>query len=393
MPGRSAVLFLLDDTRRTGSDLPLMLHRALGVPLLKWLTEALKRADVTRFFLICAPAWTEAAEACFPEGAALTTASEDHPSDRLHVFLSTADEAEESVLVVTGPVIYAPCHSTRDTERASNACMISRRDLMQALDESIPIGHFLRRAGEPCIGEDGFFTLRSPLELPAWAPILNQDYLEVLSRSGVEIWDRNAVWVQPGIEVGRGTSLLPGTILEGRTAVGTDCVLGPDSRIIDTVVGDGCTVESSRLSGVKLADRVNVGPFANLRPGAVLADGTKAGAFVELKNTTLGEGTQVPHLSYLGDTSVGSGANIGCGTVTANFDRVDKFPTIIGNSAFVGCNTTLVAPVTLGQGAYIGAGSVVTEDIPAQALGISRSRLQTKKEWAARHKQAQETTG
>ena len=391
MPGRSAVLFIPDDTRRTGSELPLMLHRVLGVPLLKWLAEALDRAEVMRFFLICAPAWREAAEACFPEGAELTTASEENPSDRLHVFLSTAEEAEENVLIVTGPVIYAPFHRVRDFERASNACMISRRDLMQALDENISIGHFLRRAGEPCIGEDGFFTVRTSAEAAAWQPVLTQEYLEILSRGGVEIWDRGSVWVQPGVTVGRGTVLLPGTILEGSTAVGEDCVVGPNTRIADSEIGDGCTVEQSKLCGVRLADRVSVGPFANLRPGANLRGGTKAGAFVELKNTTLGEGAQVPHLSYLGDTSVGAGANIGCGTVTANFDRVDKFPTIIGDRAFVGCSTTLVAPVELGEGAYIGAGTVVTEDVPARALGISRPRLQTKKDWASKHKKAQET--
>lgn len=392
MPGRSAVLFLPDDTRRTGCELPLMLQRVLGVPLLKWLTESLKRAEVTRFFLVSTPEWSEAAETCFPEDTELMTASEENPSDRLHVFLSTAEEAEENVLIVTGPVIYAPYHSARDRERASNACMISRRDLMQALDENISIGHFLRRAGEPCIGEDGFFTLRAPAELSAWQPGLLQEYLEYLIRSGVELWDRNAVWIQPGIPVGKGTVLLPGTVLEGKTAVGAGCVIGPNSRITDSEIGDGCTVESSKLSGVRLAERACVGPFANLRTGAVLETGTKAGAFVELKNTTLGSGAQVPHLSYLGDCSVGAGSNIGCGTVTANFDRVDKFPTIIGERAFVGCNTTLVAPVTLGQGAYIGAGSVITEDIPAQALGISRPRLQTKKEWAAKHKKAEETT-
>ena len=391
MAGRSAVLILPDDTRRTGGKLPLLLQPVLGVPLLKWLAAALERADVTRFFLISAPEWEKAAEACFPDGAELMKASEENPSDRLHVFLSTAEASEENVLVITGPVIYVPSYSARSSERASNACMISRRDLMRALDENISVGHFLRRAGEPCVGEDGFFTLRSREDIAAWQPILTQDQLQAVHASGVEAWDWNAVWIQPGVTVGKDTVLLPGTVLEGRTSVGEGCTIGPNTRVTDSEIGAGCTVEQSRLCGVTLADNVQVGPFANLRPGAVLADGTKAGAFVELKNTTLGEGVQVPHLSYLGDSSVGAGANIGCGTVTANFDRVEKYPTIIGSGAFVGCNTTLVAPVTLGQGAYIGAGSVITEDIPAQSLGISRPRLQTKKEWASKHKIPKDT--
>lgn len=385
MAGRSAVLFLLDDTYRTGSETPLMLHRVLGVPLLKWLTEALYRAEVTRFFLVCAPTLTEAASACFPKEAALMTAPDENPSDRLHVFLSTAEEEEESVLVVTGPVIYLPFHRG-SAAGGSNACMVSRRALMEALDETAPIGHFLRRAGDPCTGEEGFCDLQSPEQLPAFQPLLNRDYLRVLSRSGVEIWDWNSTWVQPGIQVGIGTTLLPGTILEGDTAVGYGCVIGPHTRITDSAVGNHCTVEQSRLNGVRVAANAQVGPFANLRPGTVLEPGAKAGSFVELKNTSLGAGAQVPHLSYLGDTAVGERANLGCGAVTANFDRVEKHPTVIGEDAFVGCNTTLVAPVTVGSGAYVGAGSVITEDVPAQALAISRPKEQIRKEWALKNK-------
>lgn len=390
MAGRSAVLFLLDDRYRTGSDTPLMLQRVLGVPVLKWLTEALYRAEVNRFFLACAPALLEAAKPCFPEAAELMTSSDENPSDLLHVFLSTASDEEESVLVVTGPVLYLPFHRSRAAGRSANACMVSRQGLMAALDETAPIGHYLRHSGDACTEDDGFFNPGAPEELPEWQPIMNGNYLRALIRSGVEIWDLHNTYVEPGIPVGIGTTLLPGTILQGATTVGYGCTIGPNTRLVNTKVGNHSTVEQSKAEDAQIGSHVQVGPFAHLRPGTVLEARTKAGAFVELKNTVLGTGTQAAHLSYLGDAAVGEGVNIGCGTVTANFDRVEKHPTVIEKEAFIGCNSTLIAPVTVGQGAYIGAGSVITEDIPAQALGIGRAKQQNKKEWALRNKKEEE---
>jgi len=387
MSDRSAVLFLLDDCRRTGSETPLMLHRVLGVPLLSWLSHALARAGVNRFFLVCAPALLSQAKDCFPAGTELSTASDESPSDRLHVFLSTAPEAERDLLVVTGPVVYVPgCRRPGDT-RAS-ACMVDRRALMAALDETAPIGHFLHRAGEPTTCEDGFFSLSAPEELPGIARLLRQDLLLGLMRGGVEIWDPDNTYVTPGVRVGAATCLLPGTVLQGKTSVGEGCVIGPNTRLIDSSVGDFCRVEQSRVEGARLGDRLEVGPFANLRPGTVMEAETKAGAFVELKNTSVGAGAKVPHLSYLGDAALGAGANVGCGTVTANFDRVEKHYTVIEEEAFLGCNSTLVAPVNVGRGAYVAAGSVITEDVPPQALAISRPREQIKKEWALKNKRA-----
>lgn len=385
MAGRSAVLFLLDDTYRTGCERPLMLHRVLGEPLLRWLTHSLTQAGVDRFFLICAPALLEQARDCFPAGAELTAVSDESPADRLHVFLSTSPDDERDVLVVTGPVIYAPLHRRPGAERAA-ACMVDRLALMAALDETSPIGHFLRRAGEPTTCEDGFFSVTAPEELPAIGKLLTRERLLSLIRAGAEIWDPDNTYVTPGVEVGAGTSLLPGTVLQGRTSVGRGCVIGPNTRIIDSAVGDHCTVEQSRVDGAQLGDCLQVGPFANLRPGTVMEARSKAGAFVELKNTSVGADTKIPHLSYLGDAAVGSGANVGCGTVTANFDRAEKHYTVIEDNAFLGCNSTLVAPVNVGRGAYVAAGSVITEDVPPQALAISRAREQLKKDWALKNK-------
>ena len=386
MDGRSAILFLIDDRYRTGRDVPLMLRPVMGVPLLKWLTFALSGAEVNRFFLACPPAYAVAALACFPETVSVTAASDAELSDRLHVFLSTAPDGEEDVWVVTGPVLYLP--GTRAEDQPANAVMISRRALMDALDEeTVPIGSFLRRAGDVCTQRDGFFSVSAPEELPDWQSLLTGSVLRRLTRDGVEVWDMRSCWVEPGVEVGLGTTLLPGTVLQGKTKIGFGCTVGPNTRVIDSVIGSHSVVEQSRLEGVQIGANAQVGPFANLRPGTVLDARAKAGAFVELKNAALGADVKVPHLSYLGDAAVGEGTNVGCGTVTANFDRVEKHRTVIEPEAFIGCNTTLVAPVTVGKGAYVGAGSVVTEDIPAQALAIGRARQQNRKEWAIRNKQ------
>ena len=364
-----------------------MFHRVLGVPLLGWLTHGLRRAEVGRIFLVCPPALAAEAKTWVPAGLELTLCSDESPADRLHVFLSTAEETERDLLVVTGPVVYAPLSRQSGGRRAS-ACMVDRLSLMAALDETAPIGHFLRRAGEPTTCEDGFFDVTAPEDLPRIGALLRRDLLARHLRAGVEIWDPETTYVTPGVEIGAGTALLPGTCLEGRTVVGRDCVLGPNARIIDSVLGDGCVVEQSKVEGARLAGSLRVGPFANLRPGTVMEAGAKAGAFVELKNTNVGRGTQVPHLSYLGDTAVGAGANVGCGTVTANFDRVEKHFTVVEDGAFLGCNTTLVAPVNVGAGAYVAAGTVVTEDVPPNALVISRPKEQIKKEWALKNKRA-----
>ncbi len=389
MAGRSAVIFLLDDPFRDGGDEPLMLQRIRGVPALTWLAWGLYGRQVERFFLVCRPAMEQAARACFPAGAALTTASDENPSDELHVFLSTAEDEERDILVVTGPVVYCPS-AAADRDGTAGACMVGREALMAALDETAPIGRFLRRAGESCGDRDGFFSLEGPWDLPRWAGPLGREKLDQLIQAGVEIWDPNNTYVSPNVQVGIGTVLMPGTVLTGDTVVGYGCTIGPNTWLQDTHVGNHARVLQSHCEGAEIENDAEVGPFANLRAGTKVGPKARAGAFVELKQTTLAECAQVPHLSYLGDAEIGAGANVGCGVVTANFDRVSKHPTTVEAEAFIGCNTTLVAPVNVGRGAYVGAGSVISEDVPAQALAIARSRQQNRRDWALRNKQKEE---
>ena len=388
MTARSAVIFLPNDTARTGSARPMLLQRVMGTPLLAWLSAALAEAGVARCFLICHSRFLEEARACFPEHISLSCAADQDAADLLHVFLSTAEEAEDEVLVITGPAIFvpAPLRDRVSTETPAGVCTVSRTTLMSVLDEKFSFLDFLTRHGAPCTEADGFFAVASPDALADWQPILRQQVLRRLAAQGVEIWDFDNCYIEPSVRIGAGTEVLPGAILRGRTVIGADCTIGPNCLLEDAVIGDRTRVNASQIYQSSVGCGTSVGPFAYIRPGCAIGDDIKVGDFVEVKNSVIGNGTKISHLTYIGDSDVGERINFGCGTVTVNYDRARKHRTTIEDDAFIGCNANLVAPVTIGRGAYVAAGSTITEDVPAQALGIARARQSNKKEWATRHK-------
>ena len=204
-----------------------------------------------------------------------------------------------------------------------------------------------------------------------------------LLEAGVEMLDPSAVYVEDSVTVGAGTLLLPGTILRGATTVGEGCEIGPNTMLVNCTVGNKVTVNSSQCFDSTVEDGAEVGPFAYIRPNCHVAAHVKVGDFVELKNSSIGPETKISHLTYIGDSDVGEGVNFGCGTVTVNYDGAAKHRTTIGDYAFIGCNTNLVAPVTLGEGAYTAAGSTITEDVPGDALAIARARQVNKDGYAA----------
>ena len=198
--------------------------------------------------------------------------------------------------------------------------------------------------------------------------------LEELMRSGVTIVDPGSTRIDATVSIGRDTVIEPFAQLKGGTTIGSDTVIGAMSTLIDTQVGDGVTILHSHLTQARVDDGATVGPFAYLRPDAHLHERAKAGTFVEIKNSEIGAGTKVPHLSYIGDADIGEGTNIGAGNVTANYDGKNKHRTTIGSNVKTSVDTTFVAPVTVGDRAYTGAGTVVTLDVPPGALAISRGR-------------------
>jgi bifunctional UDP-N-acetylglucosamine pyrophosphorylase/glucosamine-1-phosphate N-acetyltransferase len=194
------------------------------------------------------------------------------------------------------------------------------------------------------------------------------------ARNGVTIVHPDATAIDVTVQIGRDSVIEPGSVLKGETSVGSDSTIGPGTTLVSSTVGDGCTVLHAYLVDSATEDRVAVGPFVHLRGGSILRAGSKAGTFVEMKNSDIGEGAKVPHLSYLGDARVGAKSNIAASNVTANYDGVNKHPTTIGANVKTGVDTTFVAPVTVGDDAVIAAGSVITEDVPPGALGIARAR-------------------
>ena len=217
--------------------------------------------------------------------------------------------------------------------------------------------------------------------------VVRQQVRERWLDAGVTMVDPDSVWIDAGVSLGKDTVLYPNVTLEGKTEIGKECVLRSYSRLTDCCLGDRVEVlDHCVLRESRVEDDVVLGPFAHLRPGVLVRRKAKVGNFVEMKKTELGEEAKASHLSYLGDATIGRGVNIGAGTITCNYDGVHKYPTTIGDHVFVGSDTQLVAPVTVGAGAVIAAGTTVTRDVPADALAISRAAQEIRDGWAAKRR-------
>ena len=233
------------------------------------------------------------------------------------------------------------------------------------------------------------WRVRSLAELASLAATLRAERNTALMAAGVVVEDPETTWVSPDADVEPEAVLRPGSLLEGRTVVRRGARIGPFARLVDTEVGERAQVlDHCLLHEAHVAARATIGPFAHLRPGTTVGEAARVGNFVELKKTHLGPGAKAPHLSYLGDAVIGSRANIGAGTITCNYDGHTKHPTQIGEGAFVGSDTTLVAPLSVGAGSYVGAGSTITKDVPEDALALSRAPQVVKPGWAKRRREA-----
>jgi bifunctional UDP-N-acetylglucosamine pyrophosphorylase/glucosamine-1-phosphate N-acetyltransferase len=205
--------------------------------------------------------------------------------------------------------------------------------------------------------------------------------------AGVTIVDPAATVIDAGVAIAQDALIAPFSSLHGDTTIGPGSTIGPLSTLVDTLVGEDSTVVHSYVKGAEIGDRVSVGPFAYLRPGTVMREGSKAGTFVEIKNSDIGAGTKVPHLSYIGDADIGERSNLGASTITANYDGAQKHRTTIGSGVKTSVDTTLVAPVTVGDDAYTAAGSVITKDVPPGGLGVARARQENIEDYAERRKE------
>lgn len=214
--------------------------------------------------------------------------------------------------------------------------------------------------------------------------INNEERLEILESLltlGVEIPCFDGIIIDKTVTVGADTVILPNTILIGETKIGKGCVIGPNSYICDSEVGDNTKLNNTQSYSSQIGSGVTAGPFVHIRPNCKIADNVHIGNFVEVKNSTVDEGSKLPHLLYVGDSDVGKDVNFGCGCVTVNYDGRNKSRTTVKDGAFIGCNTNLVAPVTVGENAFTAAGSTITENVPDNALAVARNRQTVKENW------------
>ncbi|SDO31743.1 bifunctional UDP-N-acetylglucosamine pyrophosphorylase / Glucosamine-1-phosphate N-acetyltransferase [Nakamurella panacisegetis] len=225
------------------------------------------------------------------------------------------------------------------------------------------------------------------VQLAELGKVLNGRLVRDAQLSGVTVVDPSATYLHADVVIGRDTVLLPGTSLEAGTVIGSHCVIGPETTLSDCRVADHAAVVRSHCTGSTIGPGASVGPYSYLRPGADLGEKSKVGAFVEIKKSFIGRRAKVPHLSYIGDTTIGTGSNVGAGTITANYDGVLKSATTIGENAFVGSNSTLVAPVRIADGVYVAAGSTVTNDVEPGDLAVARGRQRSVKGWVLRRRE------
>jgi len=255
------------------------------------------------------------------------------------------------------------------------------------LTDAIAILHRQGQRLEAVITEDPSECLgvNDRKQLAELGGIMRRRILDRLMAGGVTVIDPATTYVDDTVTIGADTVLHPGVILEGRTTVGAECVVSAGCHVTDTTLGDRvllkpyCVLASSTVEA-----EAQLGPFCHLRPQSHVGQKAKIGNFVELKKSRIGRGSKVPHLSYVGDTRMGEGVNVGAGTITCNYDGAAKHETVIGDGVFVGTNSSLVAPLTIGEGAYVAAGSVITKNVPPGALAVARGRQETREGWVAR---------
>lgn len=204
------------------------------------------------------------------------------------------------------------------------------------------------------------------------------------AEKGVRFIDIRQAYIDEDVEIGEGTTIYPCVVLEGKVKIGKDCVIGQNTRIVDSTVGDETEIQSSVILESSVGKKTTVGPFAYMRPDSHVGSGCKVGDFVELKNSTMGDGSKASHLTYIGDTDVGKNVNIGCGVIFVNYDGLNKHRSTIKDDSFIGCNTNIISPVTVEEESYIAAGSTVTDDVPSGSLYVARARGRILNGWVKR---------
>ena len=377
MDRKIAILFMPDDMTLTKEKTPLMLQPIMFCPVLTWMYAELMGLGIERFFVVSDVRAHEGMRPYAPAGADVTYVDGAKHAQQLQKLLAGA---EDRVVIVNGAVLPVGVFSGGAVYSAG------AKECCEVLREHGAFAAFPKDAEIM----KGFLPVGDEEELRAAQPMCRQKILEKHFANGVNILDANATYIDPRVEIGSGTLILPGTILKGNTVIGKNCTIGPNAVVSSCTVGDETEINASQTNDSVIGSHTTVGPFAYVRPNSRIGDHVKVGDFVEIKNSVIGSGTKISHLTYVGDSDCGERVNFGCGTVTTNYDGFEKFRCTIGDDAFIGCNTNLIAPVRVGSGSYIAAGSTVTDEVPEGALAIARARQVNKDSWAEKRRRLHE---
>ena len=373
MDRKMAILFMPDDIACAKEKTPLMLQSVLFCPILTWMCMELTDLGVERFFIVSDVKAHELMRPCIPKDTDVTFVDGAHHAREL---LSLLQDESGKAIIVNGVVLPVGVFSGGAVYNADvqECCTVLREhDAFAAFPKGAEI-------------MKGFLPVGDGEELRATQAMCRQKILEKHLNNGVIVMDPNTTYIDPHVKIGAGTTILPGTILRGETAIGENCTIGPNAMVNTCVIGNETTVNASQTNESTIGSHTTVGPFAYVRPNSTIGDHVRVGDFVEIKNSVIGNGTKISHLTYIGDSDVGERINFGCGTVTTNYDGFKKYRCTIEDDAFIGCNTNLIAPVTVGRGSYIAAGSTITDNVPEDALAVARSKQTNKEHWAARRR-------
>lgn len=419
-----ALILAAGSGTRMRSRLPKPLHCLAGKPLARYPIDLARRVGIERVAVVV-PTDTEPFRAAL--GPDLEYVIQAEPRGTLNAVLAARPLLEElaeqngTLVVLPGdfPLLDAVTLNSTFVHHSGTKADLTQlggnqgnagvylfraRAFLQALEATPPpadgeqsLSRYVRRLANSGIRTQ--FTsaphpervrgVNNRVELAATAQLLREQILREHMLAGVTIEDPSSTYVDANVQIGMDTILRPGTHLCGSTVIGEGCDLGPDVRITDCELGESVTAQYAVLTSSVVGDGTKIGPYAQLRPGCRVGRKVKIGNFVELKNAEVEDSVSAGHFAYLGDASIGSKTNIGAGTITCNYDGKRKHRTVIGRSTFIGTHSTLIAPVTVGDGAYVAAGSVVTQEVPPDALAIGRQRQVNREGWAKRRRESE----
>lgn len=413
-----AIILAADVGEAMKSALPKAVHKAAGKELINWVIDAAKVAGAQKVTAVLGHGGECVKKAARTGTFFAVQKNELGAVDKLNVALSYIENEICVILYGDSPLITADTISgavceleksklaaitltedgKRKTAKNNSGIFVFRSDELKksvlkmkneySFEDAVEaLASEGRAVGSLAVSDiDELMTVNDRVDLAKAEKILRRRINERHMLSGVTIIDPERTYISDEVTIGRDSVILPGCMLSGKTVIGEGCEIGPDTTLENAVIGDGTRVQKTVGTDCVVNTNTTVGPFAYLRPGTVVGDNCRIGDFVEIKNSTIGSGTKVSHLTYVGDSDVGERVNFGCGTVTVNYDGAKKYRTTIGNDVFVGCNSNLVAPVTLEDGAYTAAGSTITDRVPEGTLAIARARQVNKEKWNDRRK-------